>query len=174
MGGSQGSAAINEVALATGARMTVPGLRWTHVCGRANFDACFHTFRSLALPPEYELKAFLEAPEMAAEYLRARLVVGRSGAGTLSELAAYRLPAVLVPFPAAFGRHQLHNAKEFEAMGAAVVVDQADLSPASLERAILDLLARDFSAAEAELARWDLPDATERILGLIEQAAAER
>lgn len=172
VGGSQGSAAINEVALATGARMTTRGLRWTHVCGRANFDACFHTFRNLALPPEYTLKAFLEAAEIATEYQRARLVVGRSGAGTLSELAAFRLPAALVPFPAAFGQHQLHNAREFESMGAAILLDQSELNPSSLERAILEMLERDLSAVESELARWDVPDAVERILKLIEQASA--
>ncbi len=171
VGGSQGSVAINEVALATGARMTRPQARWTHVCGRANFDACFHTYKNLGLPPEYELKAFLEAREMAMEYARAKVVVGRSGAGTLSELAAFRLRSVLVPFPGAFGQHQVHNAREFEAMGAARVLLQDDLSPATLEEALLALSGGDDAEARDQLARWDVPDASSRIADLIVEAA---
>jgi len=171
VGGSQGSVAINEVALATGARMTRPQVRWTHVCGRANFDACFHTFTNLGLPPEYELKAFLEAAEMAAEYSRARLVVGRSGAGTLSELAAFRLRSVLIPYPGAFAQHQLYNAREFEAMDAARILQQEELTPASLEAALVELSEGDASAAVQELARWDLPDASARIADRIVEAA---
>lgn len=169
VGGSQGAAAINETSLGVAAR-AVRDLRWLHLTGKKHFETIFQTYEKLGIGNIYTVKAFLEGAEMAEAYAEASLVVGRSGAGTLSELAAFGLPSVLVPYPHAQANHQLHNAREFEAMGAAVVIEQGDLQPANLEEALLkwiDVSAARDSAREA-LGKWDVPDAAERILELLQ------
>ena len=113
---------------------------------------------------------------MGEAYGRASLVVGRSGAGTLSELAAFRLPSVLIPYPAAFANHQFYNAQEFEQMGAAVVLTQDVLHPSKLEEALagwIDAPTRRDNAQQ-ELLKWDRPDAAKRILELVSKTAAAK
>jgi UDP-N-acetylglucosamine--N-acetylmuramyl-(pentapeptide) pyrophosphoryl-undecaprenol N-acetylglucosamine transferase len=174
VGGSQGAAAVNEASLQAATRMT-KDLRWLHVTGKKHFETMFSTYEKLGLASIYEVKAFLEGPEMAAAYQEASVVVGRSGAGTLSELAAFGLPSVLVPYPTSHANHQYFNAKEFADMGAAAIIPQEDLQAARLEEVLLTWLesnsARD-SAREA-LATWDRPDAAAAIYSLLTSAASD-
>lgn len=173
VGGSQGSAAVNEAALATAVRMARSEVQWLHVAGPNNYDAAMNTLRKLGVGDNYELRAYLDAEEMGAALFSCSVVVGRSG-GSIAEIAAYRKPSVLIPLPTAFANHQLMNAREFEAMGAASVVEQSSMTPADLEGRILmwihDTAKRE--AAAAALAEWDISDAADRILSLIEEAAA--
>jgi UDP-N-acetylglucosamine--N-acetylmuramyl-(pentapeptide) pyrophosphoryl-undecaprenol N-acetylglucosamine transferase len=176
VGGSQGAASLNEAALATATRMTGRDLRWTHVTGRTHFETIFPTYEKLGIKSIYEVKSFLEGSAMAEAYARSSLVIARSGAGTLSELAAFRLPSVLVPYPSAHANHQFHNAKEIEELGAAVTIEQADLHPSklqdALERWMDDSTRRE--RAQAVLMDWDQPDAAKRIVQLLGEAAASR
>jgi UDP-N-acetylglucosamine--N-acetylmuramyl-(pentapeptide) pyrophosphoryl-undecaprenol N-acetylglucosamine transferase len=172
-GGSQGSAALNEASIATAARMTALDLRWTHVTGRSHFEKIFPTYEKLGIGSIYEMKAFLEGPAMGEALGDASLVVGRSGAGTLSDLAAFRLPSVLIPLPTAFANHQLKNAEEFVEMGAAILVPQDSLYPSTLQDAVtrwIDDPALREKAQEA-LEEWDTPDASRNILALVHKAA---
>lgn len=173
VGGSQGAMAINEAALGAAQRMVNQDLHWIHVTGPKNFQECYPSYERLGLKDTYQMHAFLGATEMAAAYSRATVVVGRSGASTLAELAAFRLPSVVTPYPHAFADHQVHNAKEFAEMGAALMLSQADLMPAELDKQIqfwLGDVERREQAAKA-LALWDAPDAAERIFELIQFAA---
>ncbi len=67
-----------------------------------------------------EVAAFI--PDMPAAFAQADLVVCRSGAGAVSELAAAGKPSILIPFPFAADQHQLKNAEAFERAGAALHV----------------------------------------------------
>ena len=101
------------------------------------------------------------------------MVAARGGAGTLAELAAFGLPSVIVPFPLAFANHQWHNAQEFVQMGAAQVVGQEVLNGDTLRSALaawLDDPGRR-EAAQSALKEWDVPDAPQRILVLLDEAA---
>jgi UDP-N-acetylglucosamine--N-acetylmuramyl-(pentapeptide) pyrophosphoryl-undecaprenol N-acetylglucosamine transferase len=69
---------------------------------------------------------------MAGAYAAADLVVGRSGATTVAELAVCGKRAVLVPFPFAADNHQEFNAASLAARGAAEVIVQKDLTPEKL------------------------------------------
>lgn len=172
MGGSQGAAAINEVALATAVRMARASLDWLHIAGVSHYEAILETRKKMAIENEYEIRSYLEAGEMASAVFSCALAVSRSGAGSLSELAAFRKPSVLIPFPHAYGNHQLANAKEFESIGAAQVIDQSDLTPASLESRILLYLNEPSLSEKAAnaLAEWDVPDSIPRIMQLIQEA----
>lgn len=171
VGGSQGAASINEAAIAVAAR-SVRDLRWLHLTGPKHFEMMFQTYEKLGIGSIYQVKAFLEGSEMADAYSDTSIVIGRAGAGTISELAAFGLPSVLIPYPHAQANHQVHNAREIESIGAAIVMEQSQLEPATLESAMLkwiDVAAARESAREA-LMGWDVPEAAERIWALLEQA----
>jgi UDP-N-acetylglucosamine--N-acetylmuramyl-(pentapeptide) pyrophosphoryl-undecaprenol N-acetylglucosamine transferase len=70
--------------------------------------------------------------DMAAAYAAADLVVSRSGATTVAELAVCGKEAVLIPYPYAADNHQEHNARSLAERGAAAVIVQKDLTPARL------------------------------------------
>jgi UDP-N-acetylglucosamine--N-acetylmuramyl-(pentapeptide) pyrophosphoryl-undecaprenol N-acetylglucosamine transferase len=78
--------------------------------------------------------------EMEAVYAAAELVVSRSGAGTLAELAICGVPAILVPFPAAAGNHQMANAQAYSQAGAAEVIEEKYLVGTELGQRIARLL----------------------------------
>src|SRR5262249_27891176 len=73
-----------------------------------------------------DVTPFIE--DMAQAYAWAALVVCRSGALTISELAAAGVAAILVPFPAAVDDHQTHNARYLVSEGAAVLVPDRELT----------------------------------------------
>jgi UDP-N-acetylglucosamine--N-acetylmuramyl-(pentapeptide) pyrophosphoryl-undecaprenol N-acetylglucosamine transferase len=77
--------------------------------------------------------------DMASAYAAADVVVCRSGASTLAELAAQGKTAILVPYPHAAANHQDANARVFERAGGAVRIAEADLA-AKLGAALADLL----------------------------------
>lgn len=172
-GGSQGAQALNEAVLGTAQRMVGRAAHWLHATGRAHFEAVFHTYEKLGLKDDYEPRSFMEADAMAEAYGRATLFIGRAGVGTLSEAAAFRLPGIFVPLPHAYANHQFHNAKEFEAMGAATILHQGQLAPATLESEIIRWLDDESGreTAAAALAEWDVPDASQRVLTLVTEAA---
>jgi UDP-N-acetylglucosamine--N-acetylmuramyl-(pentapeptide) pyrophosphoryl-undecaprenol N-acetylglucosamine transferase len=103
----------------------------------------------------------------------ADLAVCRAGAMTLAELAAMAKPAILVPFPHATDDHQLLNARECEAAGAAVVLTDEDCTGDSLA-ALVQSLAADRSRLQAmsqAAGARSQPDAAQRIAAdLIAQA----
>jgi UDP-N-acetylglucosamine--N-acetylmuramyl-(pentapeptide) pyrophosphoryl-undecaprenol N-acetylglucosamine transferase len=114
-----------------------------------------------------ELSAFF--PDVAGRLANAHLVVARAGAGTVAELACAGRPGILVPLPHAIDDHQSANARALAAAGAAVVMPQAMLSPASLATQLEALLGdkaglERAAAAAAGLAR---PDAARRLADLV-------
>ena len=175
MGGSQGSTALNDVALATAVRMASAEVQWLHVTGLSHFESTDSSLRKLAVRSDYAIKAYLDAEEMASALFSCSLAVCRSGAGTLSELAAFRKPAILVPYPSAFRDHQTLNAREFEKIGAAETLPQAGLSASTLEPRIHAWLndGDRVRAAEDAMSAWDTPDSLDRILGLIAQTVGK-
>jgi len=139
IGGSQGSAFLNTVlpealaALAT--RQRLPHV--LHQAGPRWEDAVRQRYASLGLVAE--VVGFFERP--AEALARSALVVARSGASSVSELAAARRAAVLVPFAQAAHGHQLANARALAATGAAEVLEEHEAKPEALAAAIARLLA---------------------------------
>ena len=115
--------------------------------------------------------------QMELAYSVADVVVARSGASTLTEIAAFGLSAILIPYPQAAGNHQWHNARAFERAGAARLLDQSQFSSLHAERgerlakAITELL--DDETERVRMARaarlLAVDDAAERLAGLLEQ-----
>lgn len=173
MGGSQGSSALNDLALSTAVRMAASEVQWFHLTGLGHFESTLNSKERLAVASAYTVKAYLEAEEMASAMFNSTLAVCRSGAGTIAELAALRKPAIYVPYPHAFGQHQLFNAREIVELGGGDLVEEGSIQPSTLEARILAWVSdRDrIAAAERALAEWDIPDATGRILGILKEAS---
>src|SRR3954454_3150518 len=167
-GGSLGARRLNDAALeAFGADAPCAVL---HVSGRRDHDDLRRRLGDLGSPPHYRLYAYVQpfADALAA----ADLVVARAG-GSVLELAAAGLPAVLVPYPHATADHQTANARYMERAGAAMVVSDAELDGPRLAREVGGLLGSPQRLAEMANAAHEaaLPDAAERIadqtLGLL-------
>lgn len=177
-GGAQGAHALNR---ALGA--TLPSLleacHLIHQCGDnlATGDRRWLEEQAAALPRDlqtrYRLIPYVGA-ELREVYAAAALVVGRAGAGTVNECCQLGLPALYVPLPGARGDEQTANARLVEAAGGAVVLPQSALAPASLRERILTLLADPghLKAMGERARRLAVPDAAERIVGLIVEAAS--
>ncbi|MDX6770487.1 MAG: undecaprenyldiphospho-muramoylpentapeptide beta-N-acetylglucosaminyltransferase [Elusimicrobiota bacterium] len=151
-GGSQGAQALNRgVPLALRALPSHPQV--LHLAGRGKAE---ETARLYGAAPAV-VRDYTE--DMAAAYAAADLVVCRSGASTLSELAATRKPAVLVPYPHAADDHQTANARVFQAAGAAVLLPESALER-KLGGVVSDVLkSRLKDTMAAAYARLELPDA---------------
>jgi UDP-N-acetylglucosamine--N-acetylmuramyl-(pentapeptide) pyrophosphoryl-undecaprenol N-acetylglucosamine transferase len=118
LGGSQGAQRLNELAVdAWGSA----GPAVLHLCGERDFAA----LRPRVSRPGYRLLAFTN--DVGAAYSAADLAVARAG-GSVWELAAAGLPAILVPYPHATADHQTKNARHFEEAGGAVVVPESELA----------------------------------------------
>jgi UDP-N-acetylglucosamine--N-acetylmuramyl-(pentapeptide) pyrophosphoryl-undecaprenol N-acetylglucosamine transferase len=112
--------------------------------------------------------------DMAARWTWAHLVVSRSGASTVSEIAVAGRPAILVPLGVALDDDQGQNARLLSETGAAEVFRESGLTAEVLAGAMADLLADPqrlarMAAAAATVAK---PDAAERLADLVERAAA--
>jgi UDP-N-acetylglucosamine--N-acetylmuramyl-(pentapeptide) pyrophosphoryl-undecaprenol N-acetylglucosamine transferase len=118
-GGSQGSRTLNEAARQSWPLFRESGLpvRFIHQTGVPMYQGLAAEFSVTGLAGE--VSAFVE--DMPAAFSRADLIVCRSGAGAVSELAAAGKPSVLIPFPYAADDHQFKNARAFERAGAAVL-----------------------------------------------------
>ncbi|MEA2552449.1 MAG: UDP-N-acetylglucosamine--N-acetylmuramyl-(pentapeptide) pyrophosphoryl-undecaprenol [Fimbriimonadaceae bacterium] len=173
-GGSQGSKFLNENVPATAKLMADDEVDWLHSTGPKNLDFVKKEVESLNLH-HYTISPYLQAAAMGQAYQCATVVVSRSG-GSLAELALFGLPSVLVPLPSAAGNHQYHNAKEFADMGAAVIQTEEQFDPHKFSASIREWIAspekRD--RAREALRQWDVPDATERIVALVEEAVEHR
>jgi UDP-N-acetylglucosamine--N-acetylmuramyl-(pentapeptide) pyrophosphoryl-undecaprenol N-acetylglucosamine transferase len=121
-GGSQGARIFNEVMprIVKGLMEEVPGLRILHQAGAKFAEPVEAAYgASGADATRWEVAAFLE--DMPRRFADADLILCRSGASTVAELAAAGKAAVLVPLPTAADNHQLKNAEVFVAAGAAVL-----------------------------------------------------
>jgi UDP-N-acetylglucosamine--N-acetylmuramyl-(pentapeptide) pyrophosphoryl-undecaprenol N-acetylglucosamine transferase len=128
LGGSQGAQALNQIMPPTLARLGPRDIEVWHQTGRVLEEETRASYRRLAIPARVD--AFIE--DMEAAYRWADLAICRSGAMTVSELAAAGLPAILVPYPYAIDDHQTANARFLVDAGAARMILQSELTADSL------------------------------------------
>ena len=143
----------------------VPGLTVLHQSGARHFEPTQAAYTASGADPErWDVQAFID--DMPAQFAKASMVMARSGASTVAELAAAAKPALLVPFAAAADNHQRRNAEEMVKAGAALLLTETDLDvPGKLLAALVSLLSNpERLAAMAAAARTQAhPDAAERI-----------
>jgi UDP-N-acetylglucosamine--N-acetylmuramyl-(pentapeptide) pyrophosphoryl-undecaprenol N-acetylglucosamine transferase len=154
LGGSQGAKALNEALPEAIARVAkiVPHVRVLHQTGKGSGPEVRERYAALGLGDLVEVVPFLE--DMPARIAAADVVVGRAGAGALSEICAIGRAAIYVPYPFAAADHQRLNAEALAEAGAAVSVVQREASAERLAQELLSLLlSPDRRAAMADAAR---------------------
>jgi UDP-N-acetylglucosamine--N-acetylmuramyl-(pentapeptide) pyrophosphoryl-undecaprenol N-acetylglucosamine transferase len=163
-GGSLGARLLNDLALDAWAES---GPAVIHLCGERDFPE----LQGRASRPDYILRPFVD--EIGVAYGAADVVLARAG-GSVWELAAAGLPAVLVPGEFATGQHQEKNARWFADAGGAVVVPEAEAQRAP--RVVEELLgdADRLAAMAAAMRALAKPDAAEEIADELVSLAARR
>jgi UDP-N-acetylglucosamine--N-acetylmuramyl-(pentapeptide) pyrophosphoryl-undecaprenol N-acetylglucosamine transferase len=177
LGGSQGAKSLNEVVPRALSRVPA-SVVVVHQCGAAHEAAARRLYTELGLAERAEVVPFIGG--MAAALAEADLIIGRSGASSVSEICAVGRPSLLVPYPFASGDHQRVNAESLVRAGAARCLRFEDASAERLSREVTELLGdpvRLLGMAEraAELGR---PEAARAValdlLGLAGMADAVR
>jgi len=136
VGGSQGARAVNRAMVEALPLLKDAGLRVLHQTGKADFEEIKQAYQ-VAGVTQAELLPFVT--DMAGWYQRADLVVGRAGS-MVAELCAMGRASILVPFPNSSGDHQKKNAQALVAAGAAVMIEQSELTGSKLAQEILTLV----------------------------------
>lgn len=172
LGGSQGAQALNEVVPRAMSKFEL-GQRFEiwHQAGGGNIDETQQNYQSIRAP--VKLESFIE--DMAAAYAWADLVVCRAGALTVAELCAAGIGAILVPYPHAVDDHQSANAQHMVDAGAAILVQQADLTAARLIELLTNLTAERQQLTDMAIAARGLAklEATETVAALCLEVAAK-
>jgi UDP-N-acetylglucosamine--N-acetylmuramyl-(pentapeptide) pyrophosphoryl-undecaprenol N-acetylglucosamine transferase len=131
LGGSQGAQRVNDLILAI-----LPNLlgqfELLHQTGEKNF-AKVRAEAEVTIPKGlekyYHPFPFFREEEIKQAYAAANLVIARAGAGLIFEIAAVGKPSILIPLPEAAQGHQVKNAYAFAAKGAAVVLEEENMTP---------------------------------------------
>jgi UDP-N-acetylglucosamine--N-acetylmuramyl-(pentapeptide) pyrophosphoryl-undecaprenol N-acetylglucosamine transferase len=170
-GGSQGSRTLNEAARQSWPVFRQAGLpvRIVHQTGPAAFEKIQQDFAASGL--DGEVVPFIS--DMPAAFAAADLVVCRSGAGTVSELAAAGRPSVLVPFPFAADDHQTRNAEAMERGGGARLVRDAEMSGEKLYAVAAELAGASgaLESMAGAARRFARPGAAPRAAQILEEEA---
>ena len=170
-GGSQGAHAINDAMIRCLPALLreAPGIHIIHQTGERDYNDALTAYRDLG--DSAQVSKFIE--DMPAAFAQADLVVCRSGASTVAEIAAAGKPAIFVPFPRAADDHQRVNAEALARAGAAVVVEESKLEGVWLAETISTLLQdpsrlASMSAAASSLAH---PNAAQEIGAMVARVA---
>jgi UDP-N-acetylglucosamine--N-acetylmuramyl-(pentapeptide) pyrophosphoryl-undecaprenol N-acetylglucosamine transferase len=147
-------------------------VHFTHQTGARDREQVEKGYAAVGFAPD--VREFIV--DMSAAYSGADLVVCRAGATTLAELTVCKKPSILVPFPAAADNHQVVNAQSLVDAGAAVMIEERDLTgellASEIRRILLDAGARDRMArAAGALGR---PQAASEIADVLTQMTVRR
>ena len=163
-GGSAGAHRINEAMMEAldSLKEIWPSLRFIHQTGREDLDFVSKGYQEKGL--DALVRPFFE--DMATYYQMADLVICRSGASTVCELAVCGKAAILIPYPYAAHQHQLINAKKLVELGAARMIEDGALGGPLLAQTILRLYSHpeEREGMEEKIRRVGRPRAAEEIV----------
>jgi len=175
LGGSQGAQAINRI-VPLALAVWPAGAGNPHVMHQAgrnklNETAGCYSQAGIEIGDHLTVTEFID--DMAGAYEWADVVVCRSGASTVAELAAAGIPSILVPYPYHKDQQQLKNARWLEDAGAALIIEQHDLSADSLQKALINLAGDRQQLAKMSSAARNIAivDADLRISNICQEAA---
>lgn len=172
-GGSLGARRLNLAIMEARDALLGAGVQILHVWGRTNYTDSVVPVTDETTGASYHPVAYVEAMEQA--YAAADLMLARSGAGTVTELALVGLPAILVPLPHGNGEQAL-NGRPLVTAGAAIMVEDAEVTGPWLVEHV-DALIHDRARLDAMAAagqRIMTPGAAERVADVVLAAIADR
>jgi UDP-N-acetylglucosamine--N-acetylmuramyl-(pentapeptide) pyrophosphoryl-undecaprenol N-acetylglucosamine transferase len=166
-GGSQGAHAIND-AMIKALPLLAPRraqIDITHQTGERDFDAVRRAYEDAGFAGA-DVRPFVH--DIARQFELADVLICRSGATTVAEVAAAGKAAIFIPFPFATDDHQRKNAEAFERVGAGRMIVQGDLTPARLAEELNRLIEHPYEIDRMEEASRKLSrtDSTERAVDL--------
>jgi UDP-N-acetylglucosamine--N-acetylmuramyl-(pentapeptide) pyrophosphoryl-undecaprenol N-acetylglucosamine transferase len=172
MGGSQGAHGINEAAIKALPMLKELPLQVIHLTGPNDEQVAAANYRREEIPAH--VAAFCHQMELA--YSAADLALSRSGAASLSELSHFGIPSLLIPYPFAAENHQVLNAAIFAREGAAIVVEQGQVSVDTFAREIGALLrdAERLGKMSRSARKLAPDDAAQCVADTVEHAAEAR
>jgi UDP-N-acetylglucosamine--N-acetylmuramyl-(pentapeptide) pyrophosphoryl-undecaprenol N-acetylglucosamine transferase len=135
MGGSQGASGINQAMIKSLPALQGAPIQAIHLSGARDERLVADNYQREKIPAH--VAAFHHAMEEV--YSSADFAIARSGAASLAELAAFSLPAILIPFPYAVEDHQTRNAEIFARAEAGVILKESDLAGDLLAQKIREL-----------------------------------
>ena len=173
IGGSLGSTPLNTAVPAALGQLdpeAAAHLQIRHQCGAQHLDSTRASYRDCP-DGRVEVTAFIN--DMADAYQWADLVVSRSGALTVSEMAIVGRAAILVPLPHAIDDHQTANARVLSESGAAQLVQQGTDLPGKLAKLLTGFIAMPgrLSAIAENARKLALPDAASTVADVVEEVA---
>ena len=145
IGGSRGAVALNKLIPETLNQLlnknnTDVNYNITHQCGDLNYKETLSVYKKYNLDNKNNINIIKYIDNIVDYYSNADLIICRSGAMTVSEIAAVGLAAIFIPFPQAVDDHQTKNAKFLESNNAAVIMQQKNLTSENLADKILELI----------------------------------
>ena len=137
-GGSQGAHSINRAVTSGLSEYTdrKDDMQFLHIAGERDAEWVRESYKISGI----KAAVFPYVHGMSDAYAVSDLVVSRSGATTVAELASLKKPAVLIPYPHATNNHQEYNARFLSGKGAAVTLPEKDITAESLARTVLKFL----------------------------------
>ncbi len=161
LGGSQGAAAINRLALELAPALKARGIEIVHQAGERHLDKVRNAYREMGI--DAEVFGF---SDRIPEYMQqADFAVARAGASTLWELAANGLPTLFIPYPYAAGDHQYRNAEYLVQRRLAWVMRESELEAGK----VLDLMKQDLSLLSKRLMEFTPRDGSRKIAEILEE-----
>ena len=172
MGGSQGARVLSDhvpAGLALLPQALREQLRVAHQAREEDVERVTQAYAAAGI--RAEIRTFFN--DVPARMSEAQLVITRAGASSIADLTVIGRPAILVPFAAATGDHQTANARGLVEAGAAILIPETALTPQALAQNVTTILTDDQAASQMASAALSVgaPDATERLVALVEELA---
>jgi len=160
VGGSQGARGLNELVLSALPLLKNRDWQFLHLTGANDFEKVKSAYAANGI--KAVVKPFLAEMDLALG--AATACISRSGASSLAEMSAMRLPALLVPLPTAADNHQFFNALAFEKTGAAKMLEQKS-PPEKIAAALVEIVGDAVTREKIQgaLAQWHAPTAAQQI-----------
>jgi len=159
-GGSLGAARLNEIVpQACASILNERDLEIKHQAGPGNFDQTRLNYKHLNV--KVEVLEYID--NMEDMYAWSDLVICRAGAMTVAELAAAGVASILVPYPYAVDDHQTFNAKYLSDAGAAILIQQADLSVEKLANILKEMNRKKTLEMANKAKQLGLPESTKLV-----------
>jgi UDP-N-acetylglucosamine--N-acetylmuramyl-(pentapeptide) pyrophosphoryl-undecaprenol N-acetylglucosamine transferase len=174
MGGSQGAQTINRVLLQSLPKLKkmIPELQIIHLTGKLGYGEAKRVYDKMGI------RAFVSEyfEDIGLIYGITDLIISRSGANTVAEIAEVGIPAILIPYPYATDNHQYWNAHELSNTGGAIIIKQEELNPEMITEIIFRLLTNREKLHEMKNLnkKQSKPFAAKRVVDGILQTLAEK
>ncbi len=178
LGGSQGAQVINN-AIIDALPLLIKKYNVVHQTGKANYDEVAGMARLITEEARYDNRyrcfGLLNALALRMSAGIASLVVSRAGSGTLFEIAAWGMPSIVIPIPEDVSHDQVRNAYSYARAGAAVVIEQKNLTPHILSAEIDRLLENheELVRMGGAAQKFAQPDAAKKIARILLDVALE-